>query len=223
MNFPNSQFSPKSIPSNVSPLEDVAELDWFRNNILRSAPGSEEGFPLSRMMPNCFQKYARIFHPAYVRSNRSLISWAEVSRHAGTTVHPLMQFRNICGLTEPNQALPEFREPPVGRAPEETLYELHRVFARLHRQSGADHLSCLGRICPPEHEETGRTRDSGWIPELPGLCRPHLGHSRIRRRGPGYDRAEHLVAFHAWMVCKYRHRFGFHLYRGHGRTCGHSC
>lgn len=54
-------------------------------------------YSVSSLVPDEFQKYARIFHPAWrlEQGCREALSWAEMARHSGTTPHRLMQWGSI--------------------------------------------------------------------------------------------------------------------------------
>ena len=84
----------KLAPDGVEFSEDVSEARWVEERL--SAFGT-----LRSLLPEGFAAYARIFHPAYLnRDEERPVRWSTVAEWTGRTVHPLMQFERIAGLSE---------------------------------------------------------------------------------------------------------------------------
>ena len=89
-------------------------------------------------MPEGFGAYARVFHPAELRTDRghepvqwSPVRWSTVASWTGRTVHPQMQFGRIADLSEPYQDPPWGSHPRYGCLPPEecrTIAEVLREF-----------------------------------------------------------------------------------------------
>ena len=83
---------------NVEPAEDASEAGWLVESI-REAPFAHVG----SIIPSVYPAYARILHPAARCQKRSgvetreTISWAEIAKLTGRTVHALAQWPNIVG------------------------------------------------------------------------------------------------------------------------------
>ena len=119
----------KLAPDGVEFSEDVSEAKWVKESL------SDFG-TLRSMLPAGFAAYARVFHPAYVGDEEERpVRWSTVASWAGRTVHPLMQFDRIAGLSEDPGVMykdPAWgSHPQVGSIPEaecRTLVEVLRDF-----------------------------------------------------------------------------------------------
>ena len=99
----------KLAPDGVEFSEDVSEARWVEERL--SAFGT-----LRSLLPNGFAAYARIFHPAYLnRDEERPVRWSTVASWTGRTVHPLMQFERIAGLSEDPHDM--YKDPPWGSLP----------------------------------------------------------------------------------------------------------
>lgn len=86
---------------------------------------------VTRFVPAIFQDYARIFHPASTPEGYPR-KWEEVARELGRTMHPLVQWHSLVGLTSPFE-LPSSEwpgSPEVGLLPPETLRPLCGLLPR---------------------------------------------------------------------------------------------
>ena len=119
----------KLAPDGVEFSEDVSEARWVEERL--SAFGT-----LRSLLPEGFAAYARIFHPAYLkRDEERPVRWSTVASWTGRTVHPLMQFERIAGLSEDPHDM--YKDPPWGSLPKDgsiperecrTLVEVLRSF-----------------------------------------------------------------------------------------------
>ncbi len=93
-------------PDGLEFSEDVSDAQWVEERL------SDFG-TLRALLPDMFPAYARVFHPAYLDGNREQpVRWSTVASWTGRTVHPLMQFERIAGLSEDPSDM--YREPPWG-------------------------------------------------------------------------------------------------------------
>ena len=119
----------KLAPDGLEFSEDVSEARWVEESF--SAFGT-----LRSLLPDGFAAYARIFHPAYLnRDEERPVRWSTVASWTGRTVHPLMQFERIAGLSEDPHDM--YKDPPWGSLPKHrsiperecrTLVEVLRSF-----------------------------------------------------------------------------------------------
>ena len=113
-------------------LEDVSPADWIVEQLwARSASGVRVG----ELIPEGFEAYARIFHPAYRATEapgvEERIAWYTIANWTGQTVHPEMQFNRIAKLPDaPVYNHPEWgTRPIVGYLPDEECLLLTRVLS----------------------------------------------------------------------------------------------
>jgi hypothetical protein len=97
------------------PLADVSPGRWLQERLWTWGPGSERhGVAVGCLVPQGFEAYARVLHPAQRQTERGLesVRWSTVASSTGTTAHPLMQFHRVAKL-----ALHQF--PTWGMLPSE--------------------------------------------------------------------------------------------------------
>lgn len=81
----------------------------------RASPNPRALF-LGSIVPTGFPEYARVLHPATVRSVGTPIRWSEIAWSRGRDIHPLMQFGRIAGVQYPYK-LPWGLPPRAGSLP----------------------------------------------------------------------------------------------------------
>ena len=121
-------------PDGVEFSEDVAEGRWVEKRLSYS-----DFFTVGSLLPNRFQAYARVFHPAYRNNDKEQpVRWSTVASWTGRIVHPLMQFQRVAGLAEgPHVIEPDpswGSHPTIGSIPEaecRTLVETLRGFTTI--------------------------------------------------------------------------------------------
>ena len=96
-------------PDGLEFCEDVSPGQWVEESL--------SGFArVHSLLPRGFPAYARVFHPAYQGDAEDQpVRWSTVASWTGRTVHPLMQFPRIAGLSEDINDF--YRDPPWGRRP----------------------------------------------------------------------------------------------------------
>lgn len=78
------------------------------------------GESVRSLVPPGYEAHARIFHPAWRstiadrrRGDGDMVSWAEIARSTGRTVHPGMQWPNIAFIDEIGN-INDLQDPPLG-------------------------------------------------------------------------------------------------------------
>ena len=165
------------------------------------------GAPLSfgtlrSLLPEGFAAYARIFHPAYLNKDEERpVRWSTVASWTGRTIHPLMQFERIAGLSE--DAHDMYKGPPWGSLPKDgsiperecrTLVEVLRSFTSTPGQLLFLPLERLWkhRHSPLQGEFSGESSGAG-LPAIPRAYRCNHGIPRWRLAFLG-ALTKHLVA-----------------------------
>ena len=151
-------------PNGLEFCSDVSFGRWIEESL--------SGFArLYSLLPGGFPAYARLFHPAYLGEEEDQpIRWSTVASWTGRTVHPLMQFPYIAGLSD--QIGDIFVDPPWsslpwrGSIPEEvcqTLLDVLRAFTSTADRcffglwEGYGYIDT--RLYPPKARLKGRGRD----------------------------------------------------------------
>jgi hypothetical protein len=99
----------------VTPSDEIEAAEWI--------PERLHGFAknVGSIVPNGFEAYARIFHPAwkYDGQNETTVRWSEIAAANETFVHPEMQFHAIARtvLNAPPPPDRRYREPRLGVLP----------------------------------------------------------------------------------------------------------
>ena len=100
----------KLAPDGLTFSEDVSGARWVEESL------SDFG-TVRALLPGGFPAYARLFHPAYLDGDEEQpVPWSTVASWTGRTVHPLMQFTRIAGLSEDLQYT--YKDPPWGSHPQ---------------------------------------------------------------------------------------------------------
>ena len=111
----------KRQPDGAELLKDVAPAGWIAERLWRGT--RQTGTLVGRIIPEGFEKYARIFHPAkqYNAAERSWsrVSWSTVASWNGRVVHPQMEFNPIANLDPLRYDSPSWgSRPSTGDLPE---------------------------------------------------------------------------------------------------------
>lgn len=101
----------------ITPLDDHSAALWVQQGLLPLQ--REIGLRVGNLVPQGFEAYARVFHPAsrYIadRQANEPVRWSEIASWTGRTAHPAMQFHSILGHPENPHAKPEWgAEPSYG-------------------------------------------------------------------------------------------------------------
>ena len=124
---------PLQFPSGMTLETNVAPTEWVDESLL-PLHGLTQGVRVGEIVPTRFEAYARILHPASRRVGDRFepITWSELARTRGKTIHPEVQLKALLGdefrHSAPWGELPEEDSIPEGlRAP---LVEILRRFTR---------------------------------------------------------------------------------------------
>ena len=112
----------KRQPDGAELLRDVAPARWIAERLQRST--RQTGTLVGCVIPEGFEAYARIFHPArqYNAADRSWtkVRWSTVASRNGKVVHPQMEFSPIANLDPLRYDSPSWgARPRNGMVPEE--------------------------------------------------------------------------------------------------------
>lgn len=104
-------------------LRDLAPSRWIGE---RLHPFAQDA---GSVIPDGFEDYARIFHPARRDAPERAVTWREIATTNGRTVHPEMQFGNIAGTWSRRSPQPGLWsvDPRVGSLPPELARALVSV------------------------------------------------------------------------------------------------
>lgn len=100
------------------PLLDMSPGKWLQERLWTWGAGSNrQGLAVGSLVPEGFEAYARVLHPATSETERGFesVRWSVIASWTGRTVHPLMQFHRIADLP----AFPGHRAPKWGFVPSE--------------------------------------------------------------------------------------------------------
>lgn len=115
--------APASLPLGVELVRDTAPARWLELAVSRRPFHS-----VGHLVPDVFEAYVRVLHPALSGLNEEPMRWRAVASKTGRVVHPLMQFERIAGIPDGPQSNVSWGERPrQGRGP---LVELTSALRR---------------------------------------------------------------------------------------------
>jgi hypothetical protein len=124
------------LPHDVELRTDATTAHWV---VSRLAPWNHDGVRVASFMPDGFEAYARVFHPAGERGGPSHgIRWSEVAARLSTRFHPDVQFRELAGPDAEQHPILGDIEPSSGTLPRTLLQSV---------VSFLDHWSDEGELC----------------------------------------------------------------------------
>ncbi len=112
------------------PAQDASAADWVVAEL------TTFGESVLSVVPAGFDRYVRIFHPAYRRGDEDdqvAVMWADIAKTHGGVAHPGMQLNFITGRDwfESDQPPPDFNDwPEVGSLPSELARPLAAALTR---------------------------------------------------------------------------------------------
>ena len=118
------EWAPAPLPPGVELVRDMAAARWLEESV------SRHPFPsVGHLVPDLFQAYARVLHPALSGLYEEPIRWSAVAAKTGRVVHPLMQFERIAGLPDDPNAQPWWgARPRAGHGPLTEIAQALRRF-----------------------------------------------------------------------------------------------
>jgi hypothetical protein len=75
----------------IRPSSRTAEAEWIADRLAPFGSG------VTAIVPDGFEAYVRVFHPATDRNNNQSIRWSDMAAKSGRTMHRLAQFHAING------------------------------------------------------------------------------------------------------------------------------
>ena len=87
-----------AVPHGLTLRTDVAATEWVDESLL-PLRGLTQGVRVGEIVPTGFEAYARILHPASRRVGDRFepITWSELARTRGKTIHPEVQLKALLG------------------------------------------------------------------------------------------------------------------------------
>lgn len=80
-------------PHAFEPCHDLSAAEWIGPRLL--AWGTENGTPVTGIVPVGFDAYVRVFHPAGAPAPSETVTWQEIAHWSGRRFHPLAQFERM--------------------------------------------------------------------------------------------------------------------------------
>jgi hypothetical protein len=115
------------LPREIELHTDTAAADWV---VSRLRPWGPERVRVASFMPDAFDAYARVFHPAGDRGGLSVgLRWSEVAARLSGPFHPDVQFRDLVGGDTQRPTILGDIEPLSGSLPVRLLRSLVGFFA----------------------------------------------------------------------------------------------
>ena len=100
----------------ITPLDDHSAASWIQQGLL-PLQRREKGYRVGNVVPQGFEAYARVFHPAsrYIADRQEWVParWSGIASWTGRTAHPAMQFHSILGHPENPAIKPEWGSLPI--------------------------------------------------------------------------------------------------------------
>ena len=163
--------APPYRPRGVEVIQDTSEARWIEERLWPSGrAASFEGFRLGCLLPGGFAAYARVLHPAEVRTDQGYepVRWSTVASWTGRAVHRQMQFELIADLVERKPY--RYEAPPWGNGPQQGTFpsfECHAA-AEVLREFTSTPGNCyfcvwegFGFIDPEFYKRTSRVKIPG--------------------------------------------------------------
>jgi hypothetical protein len=116
------------LPPDVELMTDVSKAEWVST---RLQPWGRDGVRIASYMPDVFEAYGRLFHPAGDRGGASTgIRWSELASRSSTAFHAEVQFQDLV-VGDPYRH-PELGdvEPLAGSIPQSILRSLVEFLPR---------------------------------------------------------------------------------------------
>jgi hypothetical protein len=103
---------PFEVPAGLTLETDVGAASWIDERLRPRRDGAGEGVLVGKIVPEGFEAYTRILHPAWRRVGDGYepVRWSELARERGKRIHPEVQLKALLGE--------DFRDgPPWGELP----------------------------------------------------------------------------------------------------------
>jgi hypothetical protein len=144
------------IPEGLELMTDLTAAAWVEERLALWPEGP--GFPVRAVVPDIFEAYARVFHPAF--RGGVPVRWSEIAKEREKVVHPAMSFEGLMGSWAPAAGDVEF---PLEELREEECAALATALAGFTSSPG----SCW--CCLWDGYGFLTQRDSDRIPKVEAL------------------------------------------------------
>lgn len=114
----------------MKPVNNAKEAQWIADSLEKPWSRSKDANYAAAIIPRGFEAYARLFHPAYYRSEECEITWSEVAKHTGWTPHSQMQWHAIADFNNQDICLSGLIAPYTGRLPEKQAKILIEILCK---------------------------------------------------------------------------------------------
>ena len=104
------------LPPSVQPLQDASLFRWIEHRVQPAVRGEARVYFL---LPDGFEAYTRILHPAYQPTTDDPVRWSEIAAQVGTTLHSEADFEKLAG-----SRIDDWDEPRQGLLPKVEAREL---------------------------------------------------------------------------------------------------
>jgi hypothetical protein len=109
------------LPTGVELAHNTLPARWVEER------AGSDVWTVGQLLPDTFEAYARVFHPAY-RAELP-VRWSTVASWTGRRVHPLMAFERIAAIPDGPKSKPEWGyRPAAGAGPIDELVTVLRSF-----------------------------------------------------------------------------------------------
>ena len=108
------------VPDRLKLADEVSAARWIEERLW---PWERDGVLVGSFMPDIFESYARVFHPAY-QDDGSVVRWSELARRRGIELMGDTTFRDVGGGLRSKGIKGEVQSPPEGVLPPEVLLTL---------------------------------------------------------------------------------------------------
>ena len=116
------------VPSAFTPASDAAAAAWIAEGV---RPWGKDRVRLWSFMPDEFDAYARVFHPAFRgEGNRGTVRWSELARRNGVALEPETGFRVVSGIDPSDRQAWDAAVPNDGTLEREQLEALSELLIR---------------------------------------------------------------------------------------------
>ena len=118
------EWAPAPLPPGLKLVRDTTAARWLEESV-----GRRPFHSVGHLVPDAFEAYARVLHPALSGLHDEPVRWSEVAAKTGRVVHPLMQFERIAGIPDDPNAQPRWgQRPRAGHGPLTELAQALRLF-----------------------------------------------------------------------------------------------
>lgn len=121
------------VPHGFTPASDASHADWIVHTL---KPWGKDRVRLWSFLPDAFESYARVLHPAYrVSGNAGTVRWANLAARNDVRLGPATGFRKVSGVDPNDQAAWDAAAPNEGTLEREQIADLAELLAASTRRA----------------------------------------------------------------------------------------